>query len=292
MVKLSTALIVKNEETCLDKCLSSLKGIDEIIVCDTGSEDSTIEIAKKYTDKVFTDYKWNDDFAEARNHALKKATGDWILVIDADERLEENGIERAKKMIEKAEQDGFRTLNCEVWNESQTSKHYQPRLFKRAPDIFWKGAIHNYVSIVETNKCDLKIFYTYSKAHEKDPDRALRILTKEVERGGKVREKFYLAREYWYRKDFPTTIKWLDEYFKVATWGPEIAEAHMLKARAYLGMDNAPEARKCCLDAININADFKEALGLMSRLTGPNNSKKWKQYEELATNENVLFTRQ
>ena len=80
-------MIVKNEESCLAKALESVKDADEIIVCDTGSTDRTIEIAKQYTDKVYTDYVWNDNFAEARNHAAKKCTGDYILIIDADEYL-------------------------------------------------------------------------------------------------------------------------------------------------------------------------------------------------------------
>ena len=69
----------------LARCLDSVKDADEIIICDTGSTDNTIEIAKKYTDKVYTDFTWCDDFSAARNHAKEKATGDYILSIDADE---------------------------------------------------------------------------------------------------------------------------------------------------------------------------------------------------------------
>src|SRR4051812_33941627 len=87
-MRISVVMIVKNEEALLARCLESVKGADEIIICDTGSHDRTVEIARQFTDKVFTDYLWNDSYCEARNHARRKATGDWILSIDADEFLE------------------------------------------------------------------------------------------------------------------------------------------------------------------------------------------------------------
>ncbi len=290
---LSASLIVKDEESCLENCLKSLKGADEIIIVDTGSTDKSIEIAKKYTDKIFVDYKWNDNFAEARNYSLSKCSGDWVLVIDADEELEEDGIRNAKSIIQNVEEKGFKTVNCNVVaKENHNHIHYQPRLFKRCPEVFWKGAIHNYLSVAENNRCDLKVYYTYSKAHQKDPDRSFRILKREIEKNPDLgREKFYLAREYWYRKDFNNAISWLKNYFNTAQFGAEIAEAHLLEARCNMGLGNPQEARRCCLEAVNINADFKESLELMSQLTGPKNSKKWKQYADLATNQDVLFIR-
>jgi glycosyltransferase involved in cell wall biosynthesis len=83
--KISVNLIVKNEEHCVKECLESIKDIAyEIIIVDTGSTDSTKEICKKFTDKIF-DFNWNDDFSEVRNYAKQKSSGDWILLIDADE---------------------------------------------------------------------------------------------------------------------------------------------------------------------------------------------------------------
>lgn len=86
---ISLCMIVKNEEHNIERCLESVQGsVDEIIVVDTGSTDSTIEKAKKYGAKIFN-YQWNDDFSEARNFALKQATCDWIFIMDADEELDE-----------------------------------------------------------------------------------------------------------------------------------------------------------------------------------------------------------
>ena len=284
---ISAVLIVKNEENYLPKCLESIKGVDEIIICDTGSTDKTIEVAHKYTDKVFTDYKWNDSFCEARNHALSKATGDWILSIDADETLE--SLEVVREAIKNNPNE--LVLNCTL----QTRKGEQfkfPRVFKRCPDVFWKGSIHNYINQAPKVNTDIRINYEYSDAHKKDPDRALRILGKEVIKDPKCgREKFYLAREYWYRKDFESAIHWYEEYLKTAWWNMEMAEAELQITKCYCNLNNYTKAKEHCLKAILINADFKEALVIMSKLTGPKNRKKWEAFSELAENNDVLFVR-
>ncbi len=84
-MKISAVMIVKNEEATLDRCLSSINDIvDEIIVVDTGSTDSTKEIASRYTKNLYY-FNWVNDFSAARNFALTKSTGDYNIVIDADE---------------------------------------------------------------------------------------------------------------------------------------------------------------------------------------------------------------
>ncbi|PNQ82638.1 glycosyltransferase family 2 protein [Paenibacillus sp. F4] len=80
-------MIVKNESKTLGRCLDSVANlVDEIIIVDTGSTDSTKRIASEFNAKIF-DYEWTDDFAAARNFALEKSTGDWNLVLDADEYI-------------------------------------------------------------------------------------------------------------------------------------------------------------------------------------------------------------
>ena len=80
-------MIVRNESEHLARCLTSAKDhVDEIVVVDTGSEDDTVAIAQRYGATLYH-FDWCDDFAAARNFSLDKVTGDWILILDADETL-------------------------------------------------------------------------------------------------------------------------------------------------------------------------------------------------------------
>ncbi|HIG95637.1 TPA: glycosyltransferase family 2 protein, partial [Candidatus Woesearchaeota archaeon] len=87
--RLSLCMIVKDEERFLSACLESVRGlVDEAIIVDTGSSDKTKEIARGFVDQIggkLLDFVWADNFSAARNESLKYATGDWILVLDADE---------------------------------------------------------------------------------------------------------------------------------------------------------------------------------------------------------------
>ncbi len=293
MIRLSVVMIVKNESACIENCLKSIKDADEIIVLDTGSTDTTGDIVRKYTNKYFPDeYRWNDDFAEARNLALSKATGDWILTIDADERLEGGGIEKCKKGIEIAEKNNHRAVNCHCIAMGGKGEHYQPRLYKRSPDIFWKGKIHNYLNVVENNKSNIVVYYGYSPAHNNDPNRAMRILLKEVKSHPDcIREKFYLAREYGYRNNFVESINWYMEYLKLANWPPEMAEAWFKLAECYFHLGDLENAKFSCIKAISINANFREPILFLANMCGPKNSKRWLEFAKTASNEDVLFLR-
>ena len=77
---ISLSMIVKNEEKYLRDCLESVKGVvDEIILVDTGSTDSTVRIAQEYGAKIFN-FEWINDFSAARNYSLDQCSGDWILL--------------------------------------------------------------------------------------------------------------------------------------------------------------------------------------------------------------------
>ena len=87
--RISLCMIVKDEESFLPQCLGSARPIvSEIIIVDTGSRDKSKEIARSYGAKVF-EVPWEDDFAKARNVSLGRASGDWLLVLDADEAIAE-----------------------------------------------------------------------------------------------------------------------------------------------------------------------------------------------------------
>jgi len=138
---LSACMIVKNEEKFLSQCLTSMKGaVDEIIVVDTGSTDTTVEIARSFGANVYH-HPWNNSFSEARNHSLKYARGDWILQIDADETLEQSDIPLLHKLIN---DNSYNVIFVAIYNElpGGCAKHYFQRIFRRGKAYF-EGIVHN-----------------------------------------------------------------------------------------------------------------------------------------------------
>ncbi len=138
---LSACLIVKNEEKRLPQCLESLKAIsNEIIVVDTGSSDRTVDIAKKYQARVF-DFEWCDDFSQARNYAIAQAKGKWILVIDADEVLEQSAINPLQKVMQRQDCLAVNLLRSEIATK-QAPYSLVLRLFRNHPAIKFAGIYH------------------------------------------------------------------------------------------------------------------------------------------------------
>ena len=96
---ISLCMIVKNEERSLSRTLESVKElVDEIIIVDTGSKDSTIDIAKSFNAEIFH-FDWIDDFSAARNESLKYANREWVLILDADEILDEESANELLQIV-------------------------------------------------------------------------------------------------------------------------------------------------------------------------------------------------
>jgi len=125
MPTISLCMIVKNEEQFLEQCLNSVKDwVDEIIIVDTGSTDHTKEIAAKFTDRLY-DFEWSDDFSAARNESLKHATGDWILVLDADETIAETDIQKIKELVKSTPADGYLLIQRNYFRSEQDLQYGQ-----------------------------------------------------------------------------------------------------------------------------------------------------------------------
>ncbi len=103
---ISAVILAKDEEKNLQECLESVKWVDEVTVINDNSTDKTVEIAKKFGAKVFT-HSLNNDFAAQRNFGLEKASGEWVLFVDADERVSPELKKEILKSIKKTDVNGF-----------------------------------------------------------------------------------------------------------------------------------------------------------------------------------------
>ena len=142
--RLSVCMIVKNEEQFLEQCLQSVQGLaHQIVVVDTGSTDRTIELAKKFKAEVYS-FAWNDDFSAARNEALKHATGDWVLSLDADEELVP---EHKQTILEEMKSAGVLGYRLPIINHGRLEEGcgHVPRLFRNAPGLFFVGRVHEQI---------------------------------------------------------------------------------------------------------------------------------------------------
>ena len=163
--KVTLCMITKNEHDTLARCINSVRHlVDEIIVVDTGSNDNTMDIASDAGAKVFS-YPWQFHFAKARNYALDRATGDWVLVLDADETLDYVDAGRFNGLLVNPQIDGY-FINIESYIGTGGEKVFDSvvRLFRNKPDYRFTGAIHEQVtgSIRENRLActDLKIIHS------------------------------------------------------------------------------------------------------------------------------------
>ena len=135
-MKISVCIIGKNEERVLNDCLAALSVYDwEIVFTDTGSTDSTKDIAARYTDKIY-DFEWDDDFSAARNFCASKATNDWILCIDCDEVLQEFDITEIENILQGRTDAVGAIIQMNPNKDAETQEEYyyncaQARIYNR-----------------------------------------------------------------------------------------------------------------------------------------------------------------
>jgi GT2 family glycosyltransferase/predicted Zn-dependent protease len=147
--RVSLTMIVKNEEANLFDCLDSVADlVGEIVIVDTGSTDNTKKIARKFGATI-VDFPWVDDFAAARNEALKHATGKWIFWMDADDRLDRGNNRKLKQFFAHLPEENVAfSMKClcvpETGGQSGTVVDHV-RLFRNRPDLRWKYRVHEQI---------------------------------------------------------------------------------------------------------------------------------------------------
>jgi len=193
----SVCMIIKDEEKYLARCLASVKPIvDEMIVVDTGSTDQSKDIAIAFGAKVF-DYEWQNDFAEARNYSISKASGEWILILDGDEVISTKDHEHFRKIVQKTPRAPIaysiftrnynKLANIVGWMpndgkypDDETAIGWLPsekvRLFYGKDQIWFEGPVHELVEPVlrrngiEIKKCSIPVHH-YGRLNKEKLDR-------------------------------------------------------------------------------------------------------------------------
>lgn len=143
---LSVIIITKNEEHDIRDCLESVKWADEVIVLDSGSTDITLKITSEYTDKAYSSVDWQG-FGIQKNRALAYATSDWILSLDADERVSDVLRQEIQKAIQSENIFIFKLPRLSSYcgkfiRHSGWWPDYVPRLFKRGEASFSDDLVH------------------------------------------------------------------------------------------------------------------------------------------------------
>ncbi len=186
-------MIVKNEQEFLADCLESVKNVvDQIIILDTGSTDQTVNIAKRYGAEIHY-FNWCDDFSVARNESIKHATSDWILWLDADERLAPDSKLQIRKEIISTKKPIIYQVQINNKTNDAASAYISTayRLFTNNKGIAFKGRIHEQLAHdpnyprPETRRSKLVIehlgYAVEGELKSEKSERNLRLLQKTVE---------------------------------------------------------------------------------------------------------------
>jgi glycosyltransferase involved in cell wall biosynthesis len=273
---LSVCMIVRDEEENIEAVLNDCVGFaDEIVVVDTGSKDRTMDIILEQFPLVrLYEFEWCDDFSAARNYSLEKATCDYIVVIDADDRIDKGSIAKINKL--KGYMDGKTAFSFIILNLQPDGTHYlypnQTRCFPNRSDLRYEGWAHNdidatlkQVGLKEENK---KIFIEHlgfadSEVVRKKHERARKILEAELKvKPDDIRIHTYLGTIYetkatelkeagkialanhWYKKaltHLEKSIIALEPEFENRPWG--LFSALPAACRAAIGLGDRPRGR-------------------------------------------------
>lgn len=167
-MKISVATNTRNEEKNIKRCLNSVRQlVDEMVVVDMESTDKTVEIAKKCGAEVFS-HQYTGYVEPARNYALSKATGDWILILDADEEIPLTLAKKLKKLVEEDKVDYVRIPRKNIifgkWiKHSRWWPDYNIRFFKKGK-VIWSDKIHS-VPLTRGKRKDLEAKETNAVVH-------------------------------------------------------------------------------------------------------------------------------
>ncbi len=274
---LSLCMIVKNEEKFLPRCLESIKGhVDEIIIVDTGSTDSTIEIAKGYNAKIYH-HPWENSFSKARNYSLKYATCKWILVLDADEEVDRKNAHKLKDVIK---ENSVNVIYLPIISRPVGGKNItianSERLFKNHLGFHYEGIVHNalkHSGLIK--KANIKVYhYGYNqddKIIEKKFRRTSTLLKKQIKNDPKNPiPHHYLASAYLGRKKYDCCVHEALEAIKLFEPQNSNTQSKLLTyytaSAAFYHKKDLVNAEAYALKVINLYPDYVDAYCILSSI--------------------------
>lgn len=225
-------MIVKNEQQFLRRCLDSVKDkVDQIVIVDTGSTDNTLSIAREYT-KDIVQMEWINDFSAARNESIKHAHTDYILVLDADEYLEQT-TNLAEELQSGADYYFTRIFNLMSGDRGMT--HLAIRIFKNKVGLYYQNRLHEHLNTNEKEDqlkagyANLTIMHTgytdeMMESREK-AQRNLALMLVEVKENPSVYNFFNMGRTYMWLNEHEKAIKYLKKAYPLSkdlTIAPEL----------------------------------------------------------------------
>ncbi|TYP75739.1 glycosyltransferase [Paenibacillus methanolicus] len=255
---IALCMIVKNEEKHLAKCLTSVQGlVDEIIVVDTGSTDATVNIAKQCQASVYH-FEWVNSFAAARNYALEQAKSDYILVLDADEYLEQADLRRDLQ----SGQDYYSMKIKNIVGTGSTFTHTAVRLFRNMPRLRFENRLHEHLNINAEQNAGLKggmattviqhVGYSDETMTEKDKiDRNLKLILLDVKENPSGYNLFNAGKAHVSAGDFAGAIPYFQKSYPLSTNRVYLPELLTKLGLCLYELGRCDEAARVLEDGVN-----------------------------------------
>src|SRR5688572_9415748 len=149
---ITLAMIVRNEEEKLGRCLDSVKDhVDRIAIIDTGSTDRTIEIANSYGADV-SEIEWPDAFHIARNASLDKVDTEWVLWLDADEWLDPGSGPALREACRNDKAFAYFITRYDLHHNDAATGNLQLRMWRHHPSLRFQGVVHEHIPIEDMHR--------------------------------------------------------------------------------------------------------------------------------------------
>ena len=274
---LSLCMIVRNEETCLGRCLDSVKDyVDEIIIVDTGSTDRTVEIAKSYGARIYH-HPWENDFSKHRNQSLSYATGDWILQLDADEEMfAEDGL-RIRETVETDSADYYFLRFYDLKKDGAVHGIFNlVRLFRNGMGMYFTQKVHNQLQFRGKGVlCSIRVkHYGYDLSKEEMEAKHIRTTTLLKEMLEDNHEDAYsrhqLASSYSMHLEFDKVIEHgemvLELMRRKGLRGDFIITTFYTVAQAYNALGNIDASERICLEALDFFPKHLDACHVLASI--------------------------